>query len=107
MFLGSCLFFMVFLLSVSYGLNQYDKNGHRGVTHYDERKLVIPERKAVRSTGLLAASRLVSAETHPECSQLPQDVFVHILGYKQIRHLFPPPNSTCTLPGLNFSTNAQ
>lgn len=75
------------------------------MTHCDETKLVTPERKAVHRTGLIGASRVASAETHPECSQLPEDVFFHVLGYKQIRHLFPPPNNTYTLPGLNFTAN--
>ena len=75
------------------------------VSHYDRGKLVIPERKALHSSGLIGASRVVRVETHPERSQLIEDLFVCILGYEQIQHLFFAPNSTHTFPGLNLSTN--
>lgn len=76
-----------------------------GVSHHGGGKLVIPERQAVHSIGLIGASRVVRFETHPECSQLIEDLFVCILVCGQIQSLFFPPNSTYTFPGLNLSTN--
>jgi len=75
------------------------------VSHYHVGKLVTPEGKTVHSIGLIGASRVVRAETHLECSQLTEDLFVCILGYDQNQHLVFPPNSTYKSPGLNLSTN--
>lgn len=65
-----------------------------GMSHYDGGKLVIPETKAVHNIVLISTSRVVRMLTAPECSQLIEGLFVCILGYEQIQHLFFPPNST-------------
>lgn len=106
MFLGSLPFLHgTFAQCQLWVKSNMPRMNNAGVSHHDGGKLIIPERKAVHSIGLIGAFRVERVEIHPECPQLIEDLFVCILGYEQIQCLFFPPNSAHAFPGLNVSTN--